>query len=52
MSHYRRDKQRQIRLTPIIRQYPSAKVIFSTYRVKTQAIHSPLILKQLGERLK
>jgi len=36
----------------IIRQYSAARAIFFIYRVKTQTIHSPPILKQLGEGLK
>ena len=39
-------------LTPIIRQYSAARAIFFIDRVKKQAIHSPPILKQLGEGLK
>ena len=31
-----------------ILQYSAARAIFFIYRVKTQAIHSPPILKQLG----
>jgi len=45
-------KKRPIRLTPIIRQYSAARAVFFIYRVKTQTIHSPPILKQLGEGLK
>jgi len=44
--------QKPIRLTSIIRQYSATRAIFFIYRVKTQAIHSPPILQQLGEGLK
>ena len=44
--------ERPIRLTLIIRWYLAARAIFSMCGVKTQEIHSPVILKQLGERLK
>jgi len=38
--------------TPIIRQYSAVRAIFFIHRMKKQVIHSPLILKQLGEGLK
>ena len=38
-----------IHLTVITRKYSAATATFFIYRVKKQAIHSPLILKQLGE---
>jgi len=44
--------ERPIRLTPIIRLYSAARATFFIYRVKTQAIQSSPVLKQLGERLK
>jgi len=44
--------EKSVHLTPIIRQYSAARAIFFIYRGETQAIHSPSILKQLGEGLK